>query len=195
MEGGHTFATPDSRWNTSLRGFLQWTQQRIVWLPNERGVYQPQNFRSVQSRGLEAATSWTSNNTRWRLWAHYRLTQATVQRINNGQSSNLIGRQLPYVPAQTAALTLRYQRERWRVAWRQQFVGSRHTLFSDQNQLPAYLLSDLSLEWNHRSRYFLTAGVNNLFDQAYEGIAARPLPGRGYFLRLAFNFSRTLGEK
>ena len=195
VEVGHDF-TLRSTYQLQLasRLFRQSTRQRIVWLPNELGVYQPQNFRSVRSQGVEASGRWRSANARWHVRTTYRLTRATIQRIERGQPGNLLGRQLPYVPVHTAAATVRYQTDRWRVEWQPQFVGRRPTLFSDRNVLPAYPLTDLSLEWNYRSQYFVTGGVNNLFDRVYEGIAARPLPGRGYFLRLAVNFSRTLAE-
>jgi iron complex outermembrane receptor protein len=60
---------------------------------------------------------------------------------------------------------------------------------SNSQVLDEYWLSDIEASRPFlRNRMRLLLQVNNLFDQNYQSVAYRPMPGRNYACTIKFNF-------
>ncbi|MDE5709343.1 MAG: TonB-dependent receptor, partial [Alistipes sp.] len=134
---------------------------------------------------LQAAVS-VSFSKDWRLDLDG--TYSWTPSINEGDpltpADRSVGRQLPYVPEHSAALTGRLSWRTWSLLYKWCWYSRRHTMSSNDltltGSLPPYFMNNLSLEkrfsfpWADLS---LKGAVNNLFDEEYLSVLARPMPG------------------
>jgi iron complex outermembrane receptor protein len=169
----------------------------VLWLPTadslRGGFWAPQNLQQVQSRGLEFDVKAQFNLGRVLVMVlgGYTYTQSRIAQSTNARE---VGKQLAYVPMHAARATLRMTYKQTVISYDQQLVGFRY--ISTQNDdtpggfVPGYTVAGLRLSHALRfNRYVLeaAAGVNNLYDQAYQGIIYYPMPGRHYSCSISFS--------
>ncbi len=186
----HTLtATPHLRLQTELTAHRQLVDNWVQWTPGER-YWSPRNLRQVRARGLEASTElrWTPGST-YQLTARgsYALTQ-TEKTQGTAADSDPIGRQLPFVPLHSAALSTDQVWRGWQLGTTLTYTGYRYTDASATAFLPGYLLLNASvgrtLAVGPGWRLLVLAQGYNLTNQNYQSYQNRALPGRNGSLSL-----------
>ncbi len=190
-DGGVSFAIKRGE-RFSITGevtlFDSYINDWIIWLPTAKGFWTPQNIKRVHSYGAEIKLA-----TDIRLAEQWRLAIdgnfSWTPSINQGDPLNWadqsIGKQLPYVPRTSAAVTGRLTWRDWTLLYKWNYYGERTTTTSGKTRtrvgrLAPYFMNDLSLERRLKLSWadFSFKGiVNNLFNEEYESVLSRPMPG------------------
>lgn len=159
----------------------------IIWLPTTKGFFSPRNLKRVHAYGAELRADCSVVPARdWRLSLDgaYSWTPS----INRGEpmspADRSVGKQLPYVPEHAASVTGRLAWRSWGLLYKWCWYSRRYTMSSNDytltGQLPPYFMNNVTLEksfsfdWADLS---LKGAVNNLFDEEYLSVLARPMPG------------------
>ena len=180
-------------WNGSVTGFYSLIDNWIVWLPTFKGFWSPLNVKQVKSYGAEVNGSFGFIiNKNWKLSAdgHFAWTKS----INLGDPVNwadqAIGKQLVYIPEYSSAFTGKLSWKAWTFMYQWTYYSERFTTSSNQTDsrigvLSPYFMNDISLETVIRLPHVvinLKGIVRNLFNEEYESVLARPMPGINYTL-------------
>lgn len=165
----------------------------ILWMPsNPPEVWSPRNVKEVRSHGVELKGKLKADLGRlWKLGidANYTLANSVNRDDYRSADDVSVGKQLPYVPKNSASVMGRLSWKGWAFTYKFVHYSRRYTS-TDNNDSPsgylgAYYMNDISLEkgidtgWAHIS---LKLAVNNIFNEQYEMILSRPMPGRNFGL-------------
>ena len=175
----------------SLTGSLNWFDSHIsdwiIWLPTTKGFFSPDNIKDVHAYGIESQVDLDvvmGNGWLLRMNGSFSWTPS----INEGEprtpADQSVGKQLPYVPLLSSAITGRISWRTWSFLYKWCYYSQRYTMSSNDisltGKLPAYFMSNVSLEkkfafsWADLS---LKGAVNNLFNEEYLSVLSRPMPG------------------
>lgn len=182
----------------SLKGEITWFDSYIddwiLWRPTFKGFYTPLNINKVRSYGLEVKGSAEIYLARdWDLSLDALFTE--THSINKGEpvsaADNSVGRQLPYVPVYSAAVSANLQYRSWRLTYKWNYYSERFTTstndYSVSGTISPYYMNDLSLSRQFNTSFAavsLRFDVRNLFDEEYESVLSHPMPGRNYGLTI-----------
>ncbi|MGI5914043.1 MAG: TonB-dependent receptor domain-containing protein [Bacteroidales bacterium] len=168
----------------------------ILWLPTYKGYWTPYNIRRVDSRGLETTTELILNFSEQKALT-VEGNFAVTRSINKGDPVGLldesIGKQLVYIPLYSSSIKGIFDAKKWKFVYSWNYYSKRYTTSNNDEgstlgQLGDYFMNDISLERD----FYLKIGslsvkimVNNLFNEEYESVLNRPMPGRNYGLFLS----------
>lgn len=169
----------------------------IVWLPSFKGFWEPLNIKQVHAYGIELKANlnlllgqeWSldiDGNFSW------------TPSINHGDPVNwadeAIGKQLVYVPERSAAINGMLAYRTWTFEYKWCHYSERYTTSSNEtvskiSRVRPYYMSDVALKKQFGCRwsdFSVKLSVKNLFDEAYESVLSRPMPGINFevFLEL-----------
>lgn len=180
--------------NSSLSASVNWydsyIKDWILWLPTFKGFFQAQNIRNVHAYGIESSIGFANRfNRDWALDINANI--AWTASINDSEpmspNDKSAGKQLPYVPKLSAALTGHLTWKLWALQYKWCYYSKRYTMSSNDETisgyLPRYFMSNLSIERRIPLRTLkLTAklAINNLFDADYQTIMSHPMPGTNF---------------
>lgn len=167
----------------------------IQWLPSHKGYWEPQNIKEVESYGLEF-----SGKRKVRIKdVEVHLNGSYNFILSQNKESSVVGdasvgKQLIYVPKNTALISIGANYKRLLLAYSQTYNGSVFIDAANQSYMPYYAPANLRLNWsiskvNAKNLFSLAGCVDNLYGEEYQVVANRPLPGRFYclILKVAFN--------
>lgn len=180
--------------NSSISASVNWydsyIKDWILWLPTFKGFFQAQNIRNVHAYGIESSIGFANRfNRDWALDINANI--AWTASINDSEpmspNDKSAGKQLPYVPKLSAALTGHLTWKLWALQYKWCYYSKRYTMSSNDETisgyLPRYFMSNLSIERRIPLRTLqLTAklAINNLFDADYQTIMSHPMPGTNF---------------
>lgn len=158
----------------------------IRWLPGSGGVWRPENVDEVHTYGVESVLHWKKQLREFGL---VNLTGTYAYTISENKHTDY---QLTYVPFHKATAALVYSYKRLEVDYQFLFNGEVYTR-SDNNSrynLDSYMVSNVGASYGIGSNgnYRLGARVLNLFDEAYESVENRWMPGINFNIYLNLNF-------
>lgn len=175
----------------SLTGSLNWFDSHIsdwiIWLPTTKGFFSPDNIKDVHAYGIESKMDLdVVMGKGWMMGMNGSFSWTPS--INEGEprtpADQSVGKQLPYVPLLSSAITGRISWRTWSFLYKWCYYSQRYTMSSNDisltGKLPAYFMSNVSLEkkfafsWADLS---LKGAVNNLFNEEYLSVLSRPMPG------------------
>ncbi|MEE0915362.1 MAG: TonB-dependent receptor [Alistipes sp.] len=175
----------------SLSGSANWfesfVKDWIIWLPTTKGFFSPDNIKDVHAYGVELKGSMVVNFAKeWQLGLDG--TFSWTPSINRGEkrtpADQSVGKQLPYVPEYSAAVTGRLSWRRWSFLYKWNYYSERFTMSSNDislsGKLPKYFMSNISLEKIlefNCAELSLKGTINNLFNEEYVSVLSRPMPG------------------
>lgn len=169
-----------------INNWIQWTPTASFWMP--------MNLQNVGSHGLELRTE-----------LKYKLRQKnTIEFIIHAQHVNseilkndhlpdLKGKQLIYVPGQTAVFSLNYKIKKTSILFNYNFISKRFVTTDNSEFLPAYNLlnfnisQEISANSVHTQLFF---GINNITNQIYQVVLRRPMPMRNWQVGIQFEFKQ-----
>ena len=159
----------------------------IIWIP-DGSIWTPKNIQQVWSRGwenqLEIQRKFTAGQVK--LEAYYTYVRSTNQKT---QSTNdaIKGKQLIYVPKHQTGFGVQLNLNHWTFHYQQNLTGSVFTLPDNSNTIPAYSTGVFRLQKNwqwKKSNWNGHLAIRNLWNQEYEVVLHRPMPGRHYEIGL-----------
>ncbi|UOQ78535.1 TonB-dependent receptor [Hymenobacter sp. 5516J-16] len=185
-EGGvvHTLSKPAAhlRLQTELTAYHQLVDNWVQWTPGA-SYWSPRNLRQVRAQGLEASSqlSWQPGAYQLAARASYAFTHS--QKTQGAASdSDPVGRQLPFVPLHTAALSADQQWRGWQLTTTLTFTGYRYTDASATSFLPSYLLLNATagrtLAVGPSWKLLVLAQGYNLTNRSYQSYQNRAMPLR-----------------
>lgn len=187
--------------SNEVTGYLSLIKNWISWQPAVSGAYywEADNIREVFSRGIEYQykASLRTGPVTFRSGGNYSFTRTANQNaVNSADESR--GKQLIYIPKHKGGAYLSASWNRFTLKFDLNGVGRRYTTSSNRESayeqvLNPYWLGKLSAgkQIEYRDvQMNLKLTVDNLFDQSYQSILWRPMPGRHYALSVALNFDQ-----
>lgn len=156
----------------------------IQWAPSASyGVWMPNNVAHVRSYGAELLLEWRKKigisllNFR----ADYGYT------VSEDQASK---EQLIYVPEHKANANLAYAYKKWSADYQFLFNGWVFTPSQKYNVVEEYWVSNAGIDYDFGKKNTIKTGfrVLNLWDEKYQSVLQRPMPGRNYAMSLTLKF-------
>jgi len=179
----------------NISPFCSYIDNWILWLPANAGYFEAQNLKKVFSYGLEtdASVDVKKGKFTWHNKASYSLTYAINQEAV-GPNDESVGKQLIYIPQQVFNISSSFIIKSYEAGLNYSINGTRYTTSDNTSYLPPYnLFGVYAVKSFHPLGYaiVLKGRVDNLFNEAYQAVAYRPMPGRYYELILTFNLFKT----
>lgn len=198
-DAGISFLTGRSE-RYSLGGGITWFDSTIdnwiIWLPTTKGFFSPRNVKKVHAYGIEANLNllWKPAEG-WTLDFHG--SYSWTPSVNVGEpmspADRSVGRQLPYVPRNSASFTTRLQWRSWALIYKWCYYSKRYTMSSNDNtltgHLPTYFMNNATIERGFSWRPLdlsVKLALNNLFNEEYLSVLGRPMPGINFELFFSF---------
>ncbi|PKD16984.1 TonB-dependent receptor [Salegentibacter salinarum] len=184
VELGNHFKHKDFKF--SLTGYYIHIDEMIRWLPSEGGVWRPINEEKVETYGLEVLGGWEREilkNHQLRFSGTYAYTVS--ENMNTGY-------QLIYVPFHKTTGALTYAFKDFSIDYQLLYNGEVFTR-SDNNSrynMDAYMVSNLGIAYDlgEKNIYKIGGRVLNIFDEEYQSVENRWMPGRNFNIYLNLNF-------
>ncbi len=172
--------------NFGISGFYNDIDNMIRWLPNNMGIWQPENTQEVLAYGGEARLKLNHDFSKSEAMA---LTSNYSYTISENRAT---GNQLIYVPFHTANAHLIYRFENWDFGLTWLYNGQVFTQ-TDNNPdrvVEGFNLFDIQVSKRFPKLFnskFSLRGMN-IFDLAYEAVDNRPMPGRAISVQFLTTF-------
>ncbi len=193
-DGGVAFDAKAAHERVRIRGevsaFDSYIDDWILWRPTFKGFWTPLNIRRVHSYGVETKAALGADLGKgWSMeWnGLFTMTHSVNRGDKVSENDASRGKQLPYIPVYSAAVTARVAWRGWSFAYKWRYYSRRYTTSSNDltvtGSVAPYYMSDISLEkrfawrWGGLSVRF---DVNNLLGEEYETVLSHPMPGRNY---------------
>lgn len=160
----------------------------IMWLPNQRGIWQAQNVKTVWARGIDLRYT-LSRYINWRYFIKLNGNYSFTRTENLGVSPFINeGTQLNYVPFHKLNQFASVRRKSMVFTWHYQLVGQRFTNADNSESLPAYHLNNVVVNYSRRDIDF-SIEVNNIFNVDYQSTLVHPMPGRNFSLTINYKLN------
>jgi len=171
----------------SATWFDSYIDNWIIWLPTTKGFFSPRNIRKVHAYGIEMKADLGLQPFKgWFLDLNgsYSWTPSVNEGEKMSPADRSVGKQLPYVPRNSASLTGRLSWQSWSFLYKWCWYSERFTMSSNDftitGHLPQYFMSNVSLEKGLSFKALdlsLKLAVNNIFNEDYLSVLSRPMPG------------------
>jgi len=165
-------------------------QDWIQWTSNSSGLWSPKNIKEVESTGIEFNMETLNNFKKVKLSNRlgYNFT-STVDLTD--EESNSYKKQLIYVPKhkinyQLSVAFKKFQFNYNQTLTSQVFVDETNTVY-----LPAIYPANLAVNYSYslkKIKIKTGVSVRNIFDEPYQVVANRPMPGRNLRFTLGLSF-------
>ena len=170
------------------------SNQWIIWLPGNNGIWSPSNLQKVNAYGIEASAryAWTNTTFPIQVGVNYGYTRSINQYGLNEFDQSSVGKQLPYVPVHIANGFFKVRNKNWLGQVRLNYASLRYITFDNEvnESLVAYALLDIaiarSLEFNAFT-FQVRTEVNNICNTYYENVKSNAMPGRNYAVHLTIH--------
>ncbi|CAM4005618.1 MULTISPECIES: TonB-dependent receptor plug domain-containing protein [Flavobacterium] len=166
-----------------LTGFKTDLKDMLRWVPNEFGIWRPENTDLVNIYGFEANLNWKRKiqNIRIDLNGNYAYTKST---------NEITEKQLIYVPYHKFTSSLAVNVASFSLNYQYVFNGEVFTSSDNFYKLKEYGISNLSIDYTLKTKIktALTFQVFNVENKPYQNLLSRPMPGRNYTMNLTLNF-------
>lgn len=169
--------------SVGITAYYNSVKDMIRWIPVSGGLSAPENTAKVEIYGLESVL-----NYKRRFGVHsFGLNGTYAYNVSENRET---GRQLIYAPSHKAAASLAYSWNRLSVYYQFLYTGRVFTDATNKNELDAYTVSNLGAELSLGKGHNYSFGVQalNLFDEEYENVLNRPMPGMNWNFYMNFKF-------
>ncbi|QSS96535.1 TonB-dependent receptor plug domain-containing protein [Psychroflexus sp. ALD_RP9] len=183
-EASHQFNFKPQSLNFQITGFYNDISEMIRWLPDQTSTWKPENVDEVKTYGLNTSISKTFKflPIHFKIHLNYEFSKAIDARTQ---------RQLTFTPQHSAYLNLDFQYEAFALNFTQTYTGKAFTRTDNAPNeiLEDFWLSHLNLAYQPKRIGFfkVNIGFKNLFNQAYQTIENRPMPGRQFYINTIIN--------
>ncbi len=194
----HKHAYKAFSWELGATVFNRNIDNWIIWLPNEYGIWTPENVLKVWSRGTEykLKLNYLLGNFKVQLSGMYNYVLSTNQKSTTVNDASL-NKQLIYVPVQNGQGNATISYKGTSLSYTQIYTGYRYTLSDNTEYLKPYTIGNLSIAQLFSlktSKIKVYATLNNIWQEAYQVIAYYAMPLLNYQVGLTFYFNQPNGN-
>jgi iron complex outermembrane receptor protein len=157
----------------------------IRWIPGNGGIFLPENTNKVSITGAELLLNWHK-----KIRNHYFEINGAYAYTDSRNTA--LDKQLTYVPYHKMTANLGYGFGKFSANYQHLFTGKVFTQ-TDNNPdktVGMYNVSNISADYDFGKTNVYSIGfrILNLWNENYESVENRPLPGRNFNLYLTLNF-------
>lgn len=185
-ENWWTGLTYQKKWNrkihTKIKGFHRRSKNWIQWLPGNKGIWSPENYRSARIYGInaEAGNSFTSHFSATIKYQYVRVF------FPHDSDKKL---QAVYTPVHTAAGIMNFHlHPRITIHLNTEYTSTRYVLQDHSDRLEPYFLISPGLLYKHNDHWKASLFLSNALNTKYQGIKNRPMPGRIIEINTQYKF-------
>ncbi len=177
-----------------IGGFNNKINNWIIWLPDDKQVWSPDNVNKVWSRGLEASgqLAIVFDKVFFRCKANYEYVLSTNEWVSNTTTSSL-HKQLIYTPRIQSKIISSLSYKGFELHYNHSYTGYRYVTSDNEyflqpftvgevGLLKTFYIKHVSLQWN--------ITVQNVWDARYQVIAFYAIPGRHYETGILVTFGQ-----
>ena len=163
-------------------GYYMEITDLIQWTPT-MGNWSPENVGEVVSYGGEGAIAFNKKFGNHEV--DFRSTYGYT--VSENQKND---KQLIYVPYHKSASNFAYAYKRLGFNYQHVFNGSVYILSDNSEKLKEYQVSNAGINYQFGKKTTCDIGfrVLNIWNENYQSVSKRPLPGRNYTINLTLNF-------
>jgi len=157
-------------------------QNLLLWTPTGN-LWSPENIGNVTNYGSEVFVNWKK---KFRA-NHFNLNASYAYTVSEDDET---GVQLFYVPYHKLNGNAAYSYKRITATYQFLFNGAVFTPSQKYHVVREYSVSNLGIDYTLGTKNTCQIGfqVLNLWDENYQSVSLRPMPGRNYALNLTFKF-------
>jgi len=176
----------------SLTAYHNRIKNWAYWNPSKN--YKVENIQEVLARGIELQAGWKANQGIWKIGADlgYALTRSSQERIYDSYATDVVGKQLVFVPLHSGNFNAFVQYKNSRLTGQIQSVGKRFTTFDNAQFFNSYtlanLLAETTFEWS-KIELRVQGQVNNLANTFYLNVRNNAMPGRSFAINLLISYN------
>jgi iron complex outermembrane receptor protein len=166
----------------------------IAWRPNSSSSldWSPVNYKNVHSRGLESKIKASQHIADYvlKVNAMYSYTLTTNHEIYDEVESNILNKQLIYIPKNSFSANLALLYRLYSLSCVYSYTDIRYTQSDNMAYMPSYAFLDITFSRKFMTEKFTANAelkVKNLTDVHYQSIAYYPMPGRHFVVKLMIN--------
>jgi iron complex outermembrane receptor protein len=180
-EIGHAFAFKNTTF--SITNYYIKIQDLLRWSPGFDGNWRPNNVGRVSTYGAEFLLNYNKKIGK----NQFDLTTTYAYTVSEDDEKK---KQLIYVPYHKFTASLAYSFEKITAHYQCLYNGEVFTSSDNFYSLDDYLVSNIGIDYQFGKKKFLQLGfdVLNVFNENYQSVSMRPMPGRNYTINLTFNF-------
>lgn len=194
---GNANLNPESSWQAEVGQRFKWRNlllsatvyhialsDMIQWMPDAHsGNWTPSNVARVRSSGAELALHY-----KFRI-GHHSIDWDSSYAYTISKDAET-DKQLIYVPYHKFNGGLAYSYKKLSANYQYLFNGYVFTSSDNAYLLKEYQVSNLSIDYDFgtTAKYQCGFRILNLYDESYQSVANRPMPGRNYSVHLTFKF-------
>ena len=199
-EAGLVFSKQKNYWHfeSEQTFFMNTISERIIWLPNDIGIWTPENVARVNSTGWESSLKmqYAKNN----FSTSFSIKYALVNAVNGNDipNKNEAGKQLIYIPKHKAVAQIVVAYKKTLLQYNHQLNGEMFYTADNSKSLPLYHMGNvvLSHQFVFKQMTLQVFGkANNLWGEAYQVIVWRPMPLQNFEVGIQFNFNHKTNVK
>ncbi len=180
-EIGHLFKSKNAQF--SVTNYYIKIKDLIYWAPGLDGNWKPNNVGKVATCGVEVLVNYKKK------WGknHFDCAATYAYTISENEITK---RQLIYVPYHKFNASLAYSFRKFNSFFQYLYNGEVFTSSDNFYVLDDYLVSNAGIDYSFGKNKTFKLGftVLNVFNESYQNVSVRPMPGRNYTMNLTFNF-------
>jgi len=162
----------------------------VIWLGG--AIWTPHNIAAVNSRGVETENNivWERGNWKIHLGINTSYVVATTQ-SSYQPNDNSVGKQIPYTPLYNGQLNFGFSYKRLYINYNHTYTGYRYITSDESEYLTPYQTGNMQVMYNSfllRHAIQVIGQCNNLWNQTYQVVAYRPMPGINALIGIKYNF-------
>ena len=197
-EGGNPDLKPESSYQAEIGNVFTFSnisltqtfyyikiKDMLQWIPGKNGIWAPQNNDRVNSYGAETLLSWRKQFDKNIFAANATYAYTISENIETKK-------QLFFVPFHKATGSIAYSRNRISANYQILYNGFVYTRTDNAPDeiINNYLISNIGIDYDFKFFDSLKLGfqVLNLFNEDYESLENRPMPGRNFNMYLTLKF-------
>lgn len=178
-----------ARLNSRITGFGAQTENYIIWLPGNQGLFSPENLRTVGNRGFELMLNYILKLNSGSLQAYWESAFVDAKVLSSYfENDNSVGQPLIYQPKWKHSAHLNWELKNWTIRIENMYTAALATNYSN-GTLDAFNLTNVGLgrEMNFgKTTLNIRFTCQNVWNTLYATIPYFPMPGRNFLLNLDF---------
>lgn len=169
----------------SITGYYNSVDNLLRWVPDASGIFRPENTNAVEIYGLESVLAFDKR------FGKHQFTGSATYAYTISEDKDT-GQQLVYVPFYKFTASVGYSYKNFSGYY--QYLNNDEVFTSTDHAtasiLDSYMVANLGMEYalDKDHNYKLGAQILNFWDESYESVLNRPMPGRNFNVYAQLNF-------
>lgn len=167
----------------SVTGYYIKIKDLLRWTPGTGGNWTPSNVANVATYGVEILAHGSKKIGQ----SEFRWNGTYAYTISRDEEKE---KQLVYVPFHKFTASLAWSYKNISAHYQYLYNGKVFTTSDNFYKIDDYLVSNVGVDYGFGKKKSLQIGfdVRNVFNESYQSLDPRPMPGRNYAINLIFNY-------